>query len=647
MSVSHEDDGPLQQPSSRQVADSATLDEALKSEEPPSNGTPRRGRYNSIDEPIQPDGPLMASVITGRSLVDLMRQSLHETYYDGTLIAGSPRRTILDESMFDEQNDGDKTDDAAGAGSNAGDAEGTGGDSIRNGEAESYAIAPIPGADSPDAELQPAKLGTFAGVWVRCMGNMFGVIMFLRIGWVVGQAGIGLGLVIIFLSGSITALTTMSMSAVATNGKVKGGGAYFLISRSVGPALGTAIGVLFTLGQMVAVAMYIIGFCETMVDMLGVPAPATAVEAEVAGSVSTSTLEAATSTAAPLFSTALPDAAQSVSDIIFSFTNDFTMDVRIWGIILLSLQFVMLLIGIGWVVKLQIVLLALVVLSALSAMIGAGVGPDAPVHAWNPGSDAAPGFKGFGDPNGTCVNYTTTCADVEGWYASIGGASINCSSTDTAALCGGSSVFGSSDGGSQCVAAADACCACGGGDIVDSGLCLQWMTNVAANFWPAFTCDGPSANWYNGSPGECWSFFSVFAIFFPAVTGIMAGANISALLKSPEKSLPVGTFHAVMDSTLVYAVLGIILGAAATREELIGNYLVMQAMELTIFLISLGIYAGTFSAALTSLSGAPQLLAAVAADGLLPCLKVRTQRRKAKDTTVQYTPRWRQCALSK
>lgn len=64
-------------------------------------------------------------------------------------------------------------------------------------------------------------------------------MLFIRLSWVVGQAGIGLAAVIILLSGVVTVITTLSMSAICTNGEVKGGGAYYLISRSLGPEFGT------------------------------------------------------------------------------------------------------------------------------------------------------------------------------------------------------------------------------------------------------------------------------------------------------------------------------------------------------------------------------------------------------------------------
>ena len=73
---------------------------------------------------------------------------------------------------------------------------------------------------------------------MSCLLNIFGVIMFLRLGWVVGQAGIILGIVIILMSGVVTTVTTMSMAAICTNGEVKAGGAYYLISRVIGPDFG-------------------------------------------------------------------------------------------------------------------------------------------------------------------------------------------------------------------------------------------------------------------------------------------------------------------------------------------------------------------------------------------------------------------------
>ena len=70
------------------------------------------------------------------------------------------------------------------------------------------------------------------------MLNIWGVMLFIRLSWVVGQSGILLSSVVVILSGVVTTITTLSMSAICTNGEVKGGGAYYLISRSLGPEFG-------------------------------------------------------------------------------------------------------------------------------------------------------------------------------------------------------------------------------------------------------------------------------------------------------------------------------------------------------------------------------------------------------------------------
>ena len=115
-----------------------------------------------------------------------------------------------------------------------------------------------------DDNQEITKYGTWDGVCVSCLLNIFGVIMFLRTGWVVGQAGIVGAVLIICMAGLVVVLTTLSMAAIATNGKVGAGGAYYMISRAVGPAIGGAIGILFSMGMGVAVALYVVGFCETI-----------------------------------------------------------------------------------------------------------------------------------------------------------------------------------------------------------------------------------------------------------------------------------------------------------------------------------------------------------------------------------------------
>lgn len=111
-------------------------------------------------------------------------------------------------------------------------------------------------------------LGTFAGVFTPSILTILGIILFLRLGYVVGNAGLARGLIIIALANAISILTSVSLSAIATNLKVKGGGDYYLISRTLGVEFGGAIGIVLFLAQSVSIAFYCIGFGEAVSGML-------------------------------------------------------------------------------------------------------------------------------------------------------------------------------------------------------------------------------------------------------------------------------------------------------------------------------------------------------------------------------------------
>jgi amino acid transporter len=108
------------------------------------------------------------------------------------------------------------------------------------------------------------KLGTFAGVFTPSILTILGIILFLRLGFVVGEAGLARALVIIALANTISILTSLSLSAIATNLRVKGGGDYYLISRTLGPEFGGALGLVLFLAQSVSIAFYCIGFGEAL-----------------------------------------------------------------------------------------------------------------------------------------------------------------------------------------------------------------------------------------------------------------------------------------------------------------------------------------------------------------------------------------------
>lgn len=117
------------------------------------------------------------------------------------------------------------------------------------------------------------KLGTFGGVFTPSILTILGIILFLRLGYVTGSAGVARAMVIIGLANLITILTSQSLAAIATNLKVKGGGDYYLISRTLGMEFGGAIGLVLYLAQSVSVAFYCIGFGEALSAILGPDSP--------------------------------------------------------------------------------------------------------------------------------------------------------------------------------------------------------------------------------------------------------------------------------------------------------------------------------------------------------------------------------------
>jgi amino acid transporter len=116
--------------------------------------------------------------------------------------------------------------------------------------------------------IYQGTLGTFSGVFTPSILTILGIILFLRLGYVVGSAGLARALIIIGLANAISILTSFSLSAIATNLKVKGGGDYYLISRTLGVEFGGAIGIVLFLAQSVSIAFYCIGFGEALTGIL-------------------------------------------------------------------------------------------------------------------------------------------------------------------------------------------------------------------------------------------------------------------------------------------------------------------------------------------------------------------------------------------
>uniref|UniRef100_A0A3P9P1S3 Solute carrier family 12 member 1 n=1 Tax=Poecilia reticulata TaxID=8081 RepID=A0A3P9P1S3_POERE len=272
-----------------------------------------------------------------------------------------------------------------------------------------------------DVTTGAVKFGWIRGVLVRCMLNIWGVMLFIRLSWVFGQAGWGLGIVVIALSCVVTTITGLSMSAICTNGVVRGGGAYYLISRSLGPEFGGSIGLIFAFANAVAVAMYVVGFAETVVDLL-----------------------------------------KEYAHLMVDEMND----IRIIGCITVVLLLGISVAGMEWEAKAQIVLLVILLVAIVNMFVGTGI----------PATEDKKS-KGF-----------------FGYNAKI----------------------------------------------------------FMENFKPDFR-DGET-------------FFSVFAIFFPAATGILAGANISGDLRDPQAAIPKGTLLAIFITGITYLAVALCVAGTVVRD---------------------------------------------------------------------------------
>src|SRR5210317_2058654 len=107
------------------------------------------------------------------------------------------------------------------------------------------------------------KFGTFAGVFTPSILTILGVIMYMRLGWVVGNAGLIGTIIIIVIAHVISVSTGLSVSSVATDKKIGAGGIYYILSRSMGIPIGGSIGIAIFIGTAFSIALYLVGFAES------------------------------------------------------------------------------------------------------------------------------------------------------------------------------------------------------------------------------------------------------------------------------------------------------------------------------------------------------------------------------------------------
>uniref|UniRef100_A0A8C4EGP4 Solute carrier family 12 member 4 n=1 Tax=Dicentrarchus labrax TaxID=13489 RepID=A0A8C4EGP4_DICLA len=428
------------------------------------------------------------------------------------------------------------------------------------------------------------NMGTLMGVYLPCLQNIFGVILFLRLTWIVGMAGIMQSLLIVLMCCSCTMLTAISMSAIATNGVVPAGGAYFMISRSLGPEFGGAVGLCFYLGTTFASAMYILGAIEIFLKYL-VPQAA-------------------------IFHATDPPGSDSAM----------LNNMRVYGTICLSLMAVVVFVGVKYVNKLASLFLACVIISIVSIYAGAIKSmthpPEFPICMLGNRTLVRDRFdvcaKTVIKGNITvpsqlwdrfCLPGNMSSAQCDDYF-------IQNNVTEIPGIPGlGSGIIRENMWGDYLQK----------GDILEKpGLQSVDAHGAMENFGMYVSADIAT------------SFTLLVGIFFPSATGIMAGSNRSGDLRDAQKSIPVGTILAITTTSLVYFSSVVLFGACiegvvlrdkfgdAVRKNLVVGTLSWPSP----WVIVIGSFFSTVGAGLQSLTGAPRLLQAIAKDNIIPFLRV-------------------------
>lgn len=299
------------------------------------------------------------------------------------------------------------------------------------------------------------KFGTFLGVYVPCILMLFGVIIFLRLSWIIGQVGLGTSLVIITFASLIALITCLSMAAISTNIDIGKGGVYYMLSRSLGIEVGSSIGIPLFLKQSLTIAFCVIGFAESLNDLI----PSWPIQTIGFLTLSTLTILAYTSVRGAL--------------------------------------------------KVQVAIFIAIIASLISLFTGSEL---TPIHAEN----------------------------------------------------------------------------------------------------------------LNPLPVQSMGFWAVFALFFPAMTGVESSVSLSGDLENPSKSLPLGTISAILSAYAIYMGITLFLAYQVPMDRLAQDPLIMQDLASIPSLIIVGIWGATLSSALGGLLGAPRTLQAIADDGIIPAFFGKT-----------------------
>ncbi|KAK7579906.1 hypothetical protein V9T40_000535 [Parthenolecanium corni] len=314
---------------------------------------------------------------------------------------------------------------------------------------------------------QPVLFGMWDGVFTSCLINIFGVLVFLRSGWIVAQAGILNAVLIVLSTVSIGLITVLSGIGVCERCRVESGGVYFLLSHVLGPRSAAAVGLLYVFGQAVGCSLNLLGFGESIAGLFNLQT---------------------NKWAEKLFA--------SAAVLLLWMINSF---------------------GVKWVIKIQFLLLLVLLFAGLDFAVGSFVHTD--------------------EKNG-----------FQGWISD----------------------------------------------------------NFVENLFPLYT---------NG-----YSWFSVFAVFFPAITGVLAGINMSGDLSRPSEDIPNGTLAALFTGAGLYLVFVTFLGSTCTRAALLTDFTIAAKVSAFSILLLAGVYVSSMSSCLGAMYGTPRVLQSIANEKVIPVI---------------------------
>ncbi|NXW43418.1 S12A5 protein, partial [Nyctiprogne leucopyga] len=432
--------------------------------------------------------------------------------------------------------------------------------------------------------VQAPRMGTFMGVYLPCLQNIFGVILFLRLTWVVGIAGIMESFCMVFLCCSCTMLTAISMSAIATNGVVPAGGSYYMISRSLGPEFGGAVGLCFYLGTTFAGAMYILGTIEILLAYI-FPAMAIFKAEDASG-----------------------EAAAMLNNM------------RVYGTCVLTCMATVVFVGVKYVNKFALVFLGCVILSILAIYAGviksAFDPPSFPICLLGNRTLSRHGFD-------LCTKMVVEGNETVGsklWELFCTSRFLNATCDEYFTMNNVTEIEGIPGAASG---------------LIQENLWSSYLTKgviVEKRGLPSVS--PPDTPVDMDQPyvfSDMTSYFTLLVgIYFPSVTGIMAGSNRSGDLRDAQKSIPTGTILAIATTSAVYISSVVLFGACIEGvvlrdkfgEAVNGNLVVGTLAWPSPWVIVIGSFFSTCGAGLQSLTGAPRLLQAISRDGIVPFLRV-------------------------